>query len=186
MFVTDSQTLSLSWCMFIFSIKLSSIFHPNYCRTAIDRTITIVGYDSWYSCTFCDTYSSATRVLVCSIEFKTSRDQRFILETIWSYWLFFHGPEGNTTCNFHKIFQLLTSIFEDITPSISLFDWFIQSSQWLLNLVIFCWLNTKISHDDVIKWEHFPRYWPFLREIHRLPVNSTDKGLWCFLSSVPE
>ena len=22
-------------------------------------------------------------------------------------------------------------------------------------------------HDDVIKWKHFPRYWPFVREIHR-------------------
>ena len=20
-------------------------------------------------------------------------------------------------------------------------------------------------HDDVIKWKHFPRYWPFVREI---------------------
>ena len=25
-------------------------------------------------------------------------------------------------------------------------------------------------HDDVIKWKHFPRYWPFLRGIHRSPV----------------
>ena len=22
-------------------------------------------------------------------------------------------------------------------------------------------------HDDVIKWKHFPRYWPFVWEIHR-------------------
>ena len=22
-------------------------------------------------------------------------------------------------------------------------------------------------HDDVIKWKHLPRYWPFLRGIHR-------------------
>ena len=33
-------------------------------------------------------------------------------------------------------------------------------------------------HDDVIKWEHFPRYWPFVRGIHRSPVNSPHKGLW--------
>ena len=25
-------------------------------------------------------------------------------------------------------------------------------------------------HDDVIKWKHFPRYWPFVRGIHRSPV----------------
>ena len=24
-------------------------------------------------------------------------------------------------------------------------------------------------HDDVIKWKHFPRYWPFVRGIHRSP-----------------
>ena len=32
-------------------------------------------------------------------------------------------------------------------------------------------------HDDVIKWKHFPRYWPFVRGIHRSPVNSPHKGL---------
>ena len=34
------------------------------------------------------------------------------------------------------------------------------------------------SHDDVIKWKHFPRYWPFVRGIHRSPVNSPHKGQW--------
>ena len=33
-------------------------------------------------------------------------------------------------------------------------------------------------HDDVIKWDHFPRYWPFVRGIHRSPVNSPHKGQW--------
>ena len=33
-------------------------------------------------------------------------------------------------------------------------------------------------HDDIIKWKHFPRYWPFVRGIHRLPVNSSPKGQW--------
>ena len=28
------------------------------------------------------------------------------------------------------------------------------------------------THDDVMKWKHFPRYWPFVRGIHRSPVNS--------------
>ena len=32
--------------------------------------------------------------------------------------------------------------------------------------------------DDVIKCKHFPRYWPFVRGIHRLPVNSPHKGQW--------
>ena len=33
-------------------------------------------------------------------------------------------------------------------------------------------------HDDVIKWEQFPRNWPFVRGIHRSPVNSPHKGQW--------
>ena len=38
--------------------------------------------------------------------------------------------------------------------------------------------NTFVLHDDVIKWKHFPRYWPFVRGIHRSPVNSPHKGQW--------
>ena len=33
-------------------------------------------------------------------------------------------------------------------------------------------------HVDVIKWKHFPRYCPFVRGIHRSPVNSPHKGQW--------
>ena len=33
-------------------------------------------------------------------------------------------------------------------------------------------------YDDVIKWKHFPLYWPFVRGIHRYPVNSPHKGQW--------
>ena len=40
------------------------------------------------------------------------------------------------------------------------------------------WRQISASHDDVIKWKHFPRYWPFVRGIHRSPVNSPHKGQW--------
>ena len=44
-------------------------------------------------------------------------------------------------------------------------------------------------HDGVIKWKHFPRYWPSVRGIHRSPVNSPHKGQWrgalMFLWSAP-
>ena len=33
-------------------------------------------------------------------------------------------------------------------------------------------------HDDVIKWKHLPRYWLFVRRIHRSSVNSPQKGQW--------
>ena len=35
-----------------------------------------------------------------------------------------------------------------------------------------------IADDDVIKWRKFPRHWPFVRGIHRWPVNSQHKGQW--------
>ena len=44
-------------------------------------------------------------------------------------------------------------------------------------------------HDDVIKWKHLPRYWPFVWGIHRSPVISPHKGQWrgalMFLWSAP-
>ena len=39
--------------------------------------------------------------------------------------------------------------------------------------------DVSIGHDDVIKWKHFPRDWPFVWEIHRSPANSPDKGQRC-------
>ena len=47
-------------------------------------------------------------------------------------------------------------------------EWFLFVSQ----------RGSNVEHDDVIKWKHFPRYWPFVREIHRSPVNFPHKGQW--------
>ena len=38
--------------------------------------------------------------------------------------------------------------------------------------------RTVGCHEDFIKWKHFPRYRPFVRGIHRSPVNSPHKGQW--------
>ena len=35
-----------------------------------------------------------------------------------------------------------------------------------------------LRHNDVIKWKHFPRYWPFMCRIHQSPMNSLLKGQW--------
>ena len=43
------------------------------------------------------------------------------------------------------------------------------------------WANNRIYqciHDDVMKWKYYPRYWPFVRGIHRSPVNSPHKAQW--------
>ena len=52
-----------------------------------------------------------------------------------------------------------------------------------------CWsgrltafLSNRITvfpiHDDVIKWKNFPRYWSFVRKVHRSWENSPHKGQW--------
>ena len=46
-------------------------------------------------------------------------------------------------------------------------SWFVQISA-----------EPSADHDDVIIWKHFPHYWPFVRGIHRSPVNSPHKGQW--------
>ena len=38
------------------------------------------------------------------------------------------------------------------------------------------------THDDVIRWKHFPRNWPFVREFTK---KASDAELWCFLWSAP-
>ena len=57
-------------------------------------------------------------------------------------------------------------------------------SYYTCRLEIFCWKldvipwHYTVFHDDVIKGKHFPRYWPFVRGIHRSPVNSPHKCRW--------
>ena len=58
----------------------------------------------------------------------------------------------------------------------------------MITVSIYChaaYMSFKIEHglacnihDDVIKWKHFPRNWPFVRGIHRSTVNSPHKGQW--------
>ena len=51
------------------------------------------------------------------------------------------------------------------------------SNPW--SIMIFSDISPAIlNHDDVIKWKHFPHYWPFVRGIHWSPVNSPHNGHW--------
>ena len=54
--------------------------------------------------------------------------------------------------------------------------WIIRHCLGLGNETLVC--AECFDHDDVIKWKHFPRYWPFVRAIHRQAVNSPHKGQW--------
>ena len=40
------------------------------------------------------------------------------------------------------------------------------------------WESYGVSHNDIIKWKHFPHYWPFVRGIHQWAMDSPHKGQW--------
>ena len=40
------------------------------------------------------------------------------------------------------------------------------------------WRHQMETHDDVIKWKHFPRNWPFVRGIHRPPMICPHNSQW--------
>ena len=61
----------------------------------------------------------------------------------------------------------------------------IKTRNNIIKHIFIIWLKTGLwregsigLHDDVITLKHFPRYWPFVRGIHRPPVNSPHKGQW--------
>ena len=62
------------------------------------------------------------------------------------------------------------------TPDIRITDKFVR--WWIRPMVCNPLQSYPCLHDDVIKWKHFPRYWPFMRGIHRSPVNFPHKGQW--------
>ena len=58
---------------------------------------------------------------------------------------------------------------------------------WLISSIAFRSLTyflhwqykqTFFHQEDVIKWKDFPRYWSFVRGIHRSPMDSPHKDLW--------
>ena len=55
----------------------------------------------------------------------------------------------------------------------------IPSWSQLLLLYLSTQLIFHSHHNDVIIWKHFPRYWLFVRGIHRSPVDSPHKDHWC-------
>ena len=68
-----------------------------------------------------------------------------------------------TFCQCHSISSLCAKFGKDPSRENC---W--HKSPLLLDQPIRYWLTSL--HDDVIKWKHLPRYWPFVRGIHRSTV----------------
>ena len=49
---------------------------------------------------------------------------------------------------------------------------------WKIKTKWFSWISKSSTHDYVINWKHFPRYWPVVLGIYQSPVNSPHKGQW--------
>ena len=104
------------------------------------------------------------------------------LLTHWSYW----------SISLLKTSITISSIIGDchIVEDFRAYDWFclyiyVANKTRHTAIISCCSYTSHIYchhllkyHDDVIKWKHFPRNWPFVRGIHRSPVNSTHKGQW--------
>ena len=101
----------------------------------------------------------------------------FVLTRFCTCWLFgqmIHLPQKFSTwpwwlTGYHLADNLLSCIF----LAQNLHMTFQSQCHWSLSLD-----EILLEHDDVIKWKHFPRYWPFVRGIHRSTVNSSYKGQW--------
>ena len=77
----------------------------------------------------------------------------------------------------HPIMDIQNSIMEIDISIMNILISIMNSHNPVMDIYIFI-MHTHYFHDDVIKWKHFPRYWPFVRAIHRSPVNSPHKGQW--------
>ena len=81
--------------------------------------------------------------------------------------LYLHVHLWLTLCSIPWLPQFFRQYCSDPSPCLSTAS---GKQSWTVNI-------TR-SHEDVIKWKHFPRNWPFVRGIHRSPVNSPHKGQW--------
>ena len=73
-----------------------------------------------------------------------------------------------------------------VLNKVAMFHWSLWNTFLQISSTHHWMCGKHMSHDDVIKWKHFPRYWPFVRGIHQWPVNSPHKGQWrcCLMYSL--
>ena len=99
--------------------------------------------------------------------------------------------EGISTCHLTPITENEGIVYENCSMCIldkhynwtCFYLWFASAEYCKCNIGVWMKMTfsmTIIIHDDVIKWTHFPRYWPFVRGIYRSPVNSPHKDKWRF------
>ena len=116
----------------------------------------------------------------CCNEVRQRSPQTPIYHHVWNtmtYWTKLYGKQYQAIIEYSTLHKAAVT---RLLLSSEYWDKFHQDNAWWRHRI-----TTKYSytvwycyHDDVIKWKHFPRNWPFVRGIHRSPVNSPHKGQW--------
>ena len=75
-----------------------------------------------------------------------------------------------------KMFMPILFADTQIFSFLAQYEWSYIRSQW--GIEIYIHIGKIEWHANVIKWKQFPRYWPFLRGIHRSPVNFPHQVQW--------
>ena len=85
----------------------------------------------------------------------------------------------------HLFWETRNEIYNNLSPNVAFVHWFHYVENTSLQITLSHVIRGTATnsqnvfvHDDVIKWKYFPRNWPFVREIHRSPVNFPHKGQW--------
>ena len=115
-------------------------------------------------------------------------ENRYFLQ-VWLWPCYYHISSINHT----KFENIMCDILEKmiiwvaVLPRVDQLTKVMPNFQRAVYVCCWCWCRHRWAfeiqgpwqfHDDVIKWKHFPRYWPFERGIHRSPVNTPHKGQW--------
>ena len=99
----------------------------------------------------------------------------FMLDRVYNNIIFVHDIFINYNLVWNELYLSSAQLLENaLLDEISN-----MSPEPLLRMTIDTnWNTVAMNHDEVIIWKHFLRYWPFVRGIHRSPVNSSHKGQW--------
>ena len=131
----------------------------------------VVKFEKWVFGRF----ENQTRICKKNLQFFSGFSWKFQHPIAWQVW---DSPHKRPVRgSFDPLFDVCLNKWWNKQWSCQWFEmqWCSLWGQWneYHVLVVF---DSRHGHDNVIKWKHFPRYWPFVRGIHWLPVNSPHKG----------
>ena len=184
--VTRLQCVKFRKLLFVFSIHyICQIVCPVICARC--QTMYLISDNSTQKCN-----SNFTLFWTCDI--KVSPHKMYIPEAIryaliWSIWDFTMLSCAITGTEINKFWFSYQGNHHSCLVLLKVNPYHADKSRRpiKINICLLCICQTildidepcvRLLHDDVIKWKHFQRYLPFVRGIHRSPVNSPRRSQW--------